>query len=109
MSRDANRDRAVGSCSGPGRHLGLGPVSRRTRTVRARALDGLLAADEVLGHDLVEGELLTGDTGGRGRLLADYAAILRARTVAHDEVVQLIRHRRLQALGIGWIDAQMGA
>jgi hypothetical protein len=109
MSRDANRDRAVGSCSGPGRHLGLGPVSRRTRTVHARALDGLLAADEVLGHDLVEGELLTGDTGGRGRLLADYAAILRARTVAHDEVVQLIRHRRLQAHGIGWIDAQMGA
>jgi hypothetical protein len=29
--------------------------------------------------------------------------------VAHDEVVQLIRHRRLQAHGIGWIDAQMGA
>jgi hypothetical protein len=73
----------------------------------ASTLDGLLAADEVLAHDLVEGELLIGDAGGRDHLLAAYAAILRARTVAHDEVVQLVQHRRLQAHGIGWIDAHL--
>lgn len=73
----------------------------------AKTLDRLLADDEVLAHDLVEGELLIGDAGGRGGLLTDYALIRRARTVSHVEVAELVRHRRLHARSIGWIDAHL--
>lgn len=73
----------------------------------ARALDRLLADDEVLAHDLVEGELLIGDTGGRDGFLTGYGAILRARTVTHGEATELVRHRRLRARGIGWTDAHL--
>jgi len=48
-----------------------------------RALDRLLADEDVVAHDLVHGELLIGDSGGRRRLLEAYARIARARTLAH--------------------------
>ena len=35
----------------------------------AAGLDRLLALDQVAGHELVYGELLIGDRGGRGKLL----------------------------------------
>jgi predicted nucleic acid-binding protein len=73
----------------------------------ARALDRLLETDQVLAHDLVEGELLIGDAGGRAALLAAYQEIHRAGTLAHAEVVELVRSRRLQRRGIGWIDAHL--
>ena len=73
----------------------------------ARALDRLLANDRVMAHDLVEGELLIGDAGGRSKLLAAYGEIRRAGTLAHAEVVELVRSRRLQGRGIGWIDAHL--
>lgn len=73
----------------------------------AAVLDRLLATDQVLAHDLVEGELLIGDTGARAKLLAAYAVIDRAGTLAHAEVVELVRSRRLQRRGIGWIDAHL--
>ena len=40
-------------------------------------------------------------------LLADYLLIHRVPTVAHREVVEFVRQRRLQARGIGWIDAHL--
>jgi hypothetical protein len=43
----------------------------------ASQLDHLLAHDEVLGHDLVYGELLMGKRGGRAKLLAAYAEMSR--------------------------------
>jgi predicted nucleic acid-binding protein len=73
----------------------------------ARLLDGLLASDQVVAHDLVEGELLIGDAGGRTKLLAAYGQIPRAGTLVHAEVVELVRSRRLQRRGIGWIDAHL--
>jgi hypothetical protein len=73
----------------------------------AAALDRLLATEQVMAHELVEGELLIGDAGGRAKLLAAYAEIDRAGTVAHPEVVELVRSRRLQRRGIGWIDAHL--
>jgi hypothetical protein len=45
--------------------------------------------------------------GGRSTLLAAYGEIGRAPTVAHEEVVELVRSRRLQRRGIGWIDAHL--
>lgn len=77
------------------------------RTPYAGALDRLLAADEVVAHDLVEGELLIGDGSTRRTLLSAYGEIHRAPTIRHDEVVELVRSRRLGHRGIGWIDAHL--
>ena len=78
------------------------------RAPHAGALDRLLATDQVLSHDLVQGELLIG-YGGRARttLLAAYSEIHRARIVAHEEVVEFVEARRLRGQGIGWVDAHL--
>ena len=73
----------------------------------ARGLDRLLGRDEVVGHDLVFGELLIGDRGGRAKLLALYAQLHQAPTIAHDEVVAWVRSRRLFGRGVGWIDIHL--
>jgi predicted nucleic acid-binding protein len=73
----------------------------------ASRLDELLAEGEVCGHDFVYGELLIGDKGGRKQLLADYARMHHAPVVAHREVVESVRHRRLHGRGIGWIDTHI--
>jgi len=77
------------------------------RAPYAAALDDLLSRDEVSGHDFVYGELLVGDTGGRRRLLGDYAHMHQAPVVAHDDVVAFVRDRRLHGRGIGWIDVHL--
>src|SRR5690349_4675440 len=73
----------------------------------AAALEGLLGRDAVSGHDFVYGELLMGDAGGRKGLLEDYRLIDHAPMVPHREVAAFVRHRQLQARGIGWIDAHL--
>jgi predicted nucleic acid-binding protein len=73
----------------------------------AAQLDDLLNRDEVCGHDFVFGELLIGDVGGRGQLLADYAQMHQAPVVPHSDVVAFVRDRRLHGRGIGWIDAHL--
>lgn len=77
------------------------------RAPYAAGLDRLLALDEVCGHELVFGELLIGDRGGRRKLLAAYERISQARLVPHDEVVEFVRHRDLHGRGIGWVDAHL--
>lgn len=77
------------------------------RQPEASALSRLLGDGDVLRHDLVHGELLIGDTGARHVLLEAYAAIPSARPIRHDEVVTLVRARRLAGRGIGWIDAHL--
>jgi predicted nucleic acid-binding protein len=67
----------------------------------------LLSLDEVAGHQMVYGELLIGDRGGRMKTLADYARIHQARTVPHAEVVSFVRGRGLHGRGIGWIDSHL--
>jgi len=79
----------------------------RGREPHARELDRLLADDQVLSHDLVHGELLIGDAGGRTDLLAAYAEIERAGGVAHVELVEFVKARKLAGRGIGWIDAHL--
>jgi predicted nucleic acid-binding protein len=73
----------------------------------AAALDALLDRGEVLAHDLVFGELLIGDRGGRPALLANYEKLPRAPSVPHAEVVELVRSRKLHGRGIGWIDVHL--
>ena len=73
----------------------------------ARELDRLLMENDALGHELVYGELLLGDRGGRTKLLTEYERMQRAPTVQHGEVLALVRSRALQGRGIGWVDAHL--
>lgn len=70
-------------------------------------LSDLLDAEDVVGHPLVFGELLIGDRGGRARFLADYALLDQLPQIAHEEVVHLVRARRLAGRGAGWIDVHL--
>lgn len=72
-----------------------------------RELDRLLALDEVAGHELVYGELLIGDRGGRRELLAAYEQLQQARRVPHHEVVKFVHSRDLRGRGVGWIDIHL--
>ena len=73
----------------------------------AAELDRLLERDEAAGHDLVYGELLIGDSGGRTQLLNSYDLIYRVPPVGHAEVATFVRSRKLHGKGIGWIDAHL--
>jgi predicted nucleic acid-binding protein len=70
-------------------------------------LGRLIGLDEVAGHDLIYGELLIGDRGGRKRLLAEYKLMVQAATVPHAEVVTFVEHRHLHGRGAGWIDIHL--
>jgi len=70
-------------------------------------LDHLLERDEAAGHDLVYGELLIGDSGGRTELLNSYNIIHRIPAVDHAEVATFVRARKVQGRGIGWVDAHL--
>jgi predicted nucleic acid-binding protein len=73
----------------------------------AQQLDRLLSLDEVVGHQLVYGELLIGDRGGRKQLLTDYEKIHQAKMVPHREVVAFVLDRRLHGLSVGWVDIHL--
>jgi predicted nucleic acid-binding protein len=77
------------------------------RTPWAAKLDRLLVRDEAAGHDLIHGELLIGDPGGRTELLNGYALMHRVSTIRHAEVVEFVRAYKLYGRGIGWIDAHL--
>lgn len=67
-------------------------------------LDHLLSINEVMGHELVYGELLIGDKAARRKFLAEYELMDQAPTVPHHEVVAFARGRALYGRGVGWID-----
>lgn len=77
------------------------------RSPYATGLDALLSRDDVAGHDLVYGELLVGDRGGRQTLLAGYSQMHQASVLPHREVVAFVRGRSLQGRGVGWIDVHL--
>jgi predicted nucleic acid-binding protein len=70
-------------------------------------LDRLLSLEEVTGHELVYGELLIGDRGGRRKLLAAYERMHQAAMVPHRDVVEFVRARDLHGRGVGWIDIHL--
>ena len=73
----------------------------------ATELDSLLERDEVAGHELVFGELLIGDKGGRRKLLDAYEQMHQANPVPHGDVVTFVRERRLHGQAAGWIDVHL--
>jgi predicted nucleic acid-binding protein len=75
----------------------------------ASGLDRLLQRDEVVGHELIFGELLIGDRGGRPKLLAAYEQMSQASVIPHLDVVRFVRDRGLQGRGVGWIDVHLCA
>jgi predicted nucleic acid-binding protein len=77
------------------------------RTPYAAELDRLLDRDEAAGHDLIYGELLIGDPGGRTDLLRSYDLMHRLPTVPHEDIVAFVQARKLRGRGIGWIDAHL--
>src|SRR5205814_5711226 len=77
------------------------------RAPYAAELDRLLERDEVVGHELIFGELLIGDRGGRPKLLAPYEQMHQASVIPHLDVVAFVRDRRLQGRGVGWIDVHL--
>jgi predicted nucleic acid-binding protein len=70
-------------------------------------VERLLTLDQVTGHDLVLGELLIGDRGGRRQFLATYESAHRTLTVPHRDVVDLVVARSLHGRGVGWIDIHL--
>ncbi len=77
------------------------------RAPHATELDRLLGLHEVVGHQLVYAELLIGDRGGRGRLLAAYEEMHQASIVPHRDLVAFVRDRDLCGRGTGWIDIHL--
>jgi predicted nucleic acid-binding protein len=77
------------------------------RAPYAAELDRLLGLDEVAGHELVYGELLIGDRGGRKKLLAAYEQMRQADRVPHRDVVAFVRDRDLHGRGVGWVDVHL--
>jgi predicted nucleic acid-binding protein len=77
------------------------------RAPYAAELDRLLDRDEAAGHDLIYGELLIGDPGGRGDLLKSYGLMHYLASVPHEEVAEFVRVNKLHGRGIGWIDAHL--
>jgi len=70
-------------------------------------LGRLLDLNEVAGHDLIYGELLIGDSGGRKKLLSQYKLMVQAATVPHAEVVTFVERRHLHGRGAGWVDIHL--
>jgi predicted nucleic acid-binding protein len=77
------------------------------RAPHAAELEWLLSLDEVAAHEMVYGELLIGDKGGRLKVLVAYEEIPRAQTIPHDEVVAFVRARKLHGRGTGWVDVHL--
>jgi predicted nucleic acid-binding protein len=67
----------------------------------------LLDSDQVVGHQLVYGELLMGDRGGRKKFLSSFDKMFQAAIVPHREVVAFIEMRKLHGRGVGWIDVSL--
>ena len=67
----------------------------------------LLRSDRAAAHELVYGEILIGDIGGRKEFLREYEILDWARPVPHRDVVALVRRAKLHGRGVGWIDVHL--
>jgi hypothetical protein len=71
-----------------------------------KSLGSLLDEDgAVLIHPFVVGELVMGGLSSREEAL--FRRLPPAAMLAHEEVLDLVRRRRLSRRGIGWIDAHL--
>jgi hypothetical protein len=68
-----------------------------------REVKRLLDVGEAAAHDLVHGELLIDDPGGRKKLLDDYDELFHAAVVPHNDVVAFVEMRNLHRAR-DWLD-----
>ena len=67
----------------------------------------LLAAEQVLGHPFVTGEIALGNLKRRDAVLADLRDLRQAAVATEDEVLDLINRLPLFGRGIGYVDAHL--
>ncbi len=67
----------------------------------------LLEAAQVSCHRFVLGELACGNLRKRAQILEHLSRLPMVDTLAHGEVMELVRRRRLMGSGIGWVDAHL--
>jgi predicted nucleic acid-binding protein len=77
------------------------------RSPWAAQLEAILEQEEAAGHNLVYGELMVGDPGGRRSLLDSYGLMPAVADVRHAEVVAFVRSHKFYGRGIGWLDAHI--
>jgi len=70
-------------------------------------LSEIMRSHKTAGHELVHGELLAGDGGGRAGFLADYERLTWGPRLPHQEVAHFARLRRLHGRGAGWVDLHL--
>ena len=73
----------------------------------ALELRSLLAANRVVCHPAVRGEIALGSITRRDEVLRLLSQLPRAPVIGDDEVFALIETSKLSASGIGWIDAHL--
>ena len=61
----------------------------------------------VLCHPFVVGELACGSIANRDRFLRLLSALPRAMVAEHEEVMRLVRDRRIHGRGLGWVDMHL--
>jgi predicted nucleic acid-binding protein len=75
-------------------------------TASVRGLGHLLDEDgAVLVHPFIVGEMVLGGLSAREEQL--FVRLPSAGVVPHEEVLELVRRRRLVRRGIGWVDAHL--
>ncbi len=70
-------------------------------------LASLLEQDGVLCHTFVVGELACGSLANRDGVLRLLSALPRASVAEHEEVMRLVRDRRIHGRGLGWVDMHL--
>lgn len=61
----------------------------------------------MLAHELVYGEILIRERGGRLPLLESFKLLKWVMGIPHEEVVDFVRHHKLHGLGAGWVDVHL--
>ena len=67
----------------------------------------LLDENRVAIHDFVIGELACGQLKHREEILSLLKTMPRLDTVPHDDVLFLVKNRKLFSSGIGWVDSHL--
>jgi predicted nucleic acid-binding protein len=73
----------------------------------ARDLRSLLAANRVVCHPAVRGEIALGNIARRDEVLRLLSQVPCAPVISDDEVFALIERSKLRASGVGWVDAHL--
>jgi len=77
------------------------------RQGRSASLAALLAANRVLMHSAILGELATGNLHNRTVTLLMLRSLPRAKSGTTDECLTLIETHKLYGRGINWVDVQL--